>query len=304
MKQLLFVALIIFGMTITHSSAEQALPWSVPPEGLNFTIPGIDMISDLNGDIVDPDLVIFAGGNQFMVFPHLVAAFKKEFPQYKRIYWETLPPGIIAEQMKTGTLVIGNLQIKIQPDVFTAGKKRIEELKDAGLLENPVDYTSNTLGIMVRKGNPKGIKSLADLADSNITVAMPGVKEGIRTRIIKALDKAGGSELAKKVTEEKHKAGTTFNTRIHHRETPLRVMESKSDAGPVWITEALFQKKIGNPIDLVKIPANHNVNSVSSSAVVKKAAHKEAADHFVKFLAGEKSQKIFKEFGFSEPNEK
>lgn len=71
-------------------------PWvSANLSGLNFTVTDSVNITDLHGDIVDPQLVIFFSGNQFMVTHDLVSAFQERYPQYQRIYWETLPPGIL-----------------------------------------------------------------------------------------------------------------------------------------------------------------------------------------------------------------
>ena len=62
-----------------------------------FTVPGVDNVPDLFGDINDPQLVVFFAGNQFMCIDDLMAAFRKGHPQYKRIFAETLPPGILAK---------------------------------------------------------------------------------------------------------------------------------------------------------------------------------------------------------------
>ena len=58
-------------------------PWNPPPgDGKNFTVPGIDNVPDLQGDVNDPDLVVFLAGNQYMVVRDLVLAFKEAHPAY------------------------------------------------------------------------------------------------------------------------------------------------------------------------------------------------------------------------------
>lgn len=65
-------------------------PWNTPPESaVMFTIPGIDNVPDLYGDINDPQLVVFFAGNQFMVIDDLITEFKKEYPQYQRVFAES-----------------------------------------------------------------------------------------------------------------------------------------------------------------------------------------------------------------------
>ena len=87
-------------------------PWNKSPESaVNFTIPGINNVPDLYGDIVDPQLVVFFAGNQFMCIDDLLAGFRKKHPEIERIFAETLPPGILAKQIEGGSITIGNLRI-------------------------------------------------------------------------------------------------------------------------------------------------------------------------------------------------
>ena len=60
-------------------------PWNAPPRGgVNFTVSGVNNVPDLHGNPTDSDLVIFFGGNQFMVLPELMAAFQREHPEVAR----------------------------------------------------------------------------------------------------------------------------------------------------------------------------------------------------------------------------
>lgn len=137
---------------------------------------------DLYGDINDPELVAFMGGNQFMVVDELLVAFRKQHPQYERIFVETLPPGILAEQIKTGSVAIGNMRILLRPGVYLAGKGRIEESRE--WFSRTSQYGRNKLAIMVQRGSPKGVKTLADLGQADVRVSMPDPKtEGIGRQI-------------------------------------------------------------------------------------------------------------------------
>lgn len=140
-------------------------PWNPPPAGgVQFSAPPVDAIADLHGDIVDPQLTVFFAGNQFMVVHDLMAAFRTAHPQYQRIFVETLPPGILAKQIESGSLVMGNLRIALRPDVYTAGKNSIAEHQHKhSWFAETYDYTRNPLAILVAKGNPRHIRGLADL---------------------------------------------------------------------------------------------------------------------------------------------
>jgi len=279
-------------------------PWTRPPQnGKYFTIDGIDNVPDLHGDITNPQLNIFFAGNQFMVVNDLINAFKKAYPQYKRVYAETLPPGILAQQIEQGALIMGNVRISVKPDIYTAGKGRIHSMQQQKhWFSHMEDYARNRLALMVYKNNPEAINSLRDLAKDKIRITMPNPEwEGIARHIEKAYVKAGGQQLLHQIMVVKQKNGTTYLTRIHHRQSPIRIMKKESDVGPVWYTEAYFQKMIGNPVSLVKIPNDQNVYVTYTAASMKKAPHPQAAKDFLNFLKSNEGQKIYHKYGFLSP---
>lgn len=277
-------------------------PWNPPPTGgVSFAVPPFDAIADLHGDIVDPQLTVFFAGNQFMVVHDLVEAFKQRYPQYQRIYVETLPPGILAKQIETGSLVMGNLKIALKPDIFTNGKSSIADLqKQHGWFADTADYARNPLAILVAKGNPKHIEGLKDLGRSDVRVSMPNPQwEGIAKQIEASYRKAGGDVLDSTIMDSKVKDGSTYLTRIHHRESPLRVLQGESDAAPVWSTEAYFQQEVlHRPVDTVAIPAEQNVTATYTAARLKDAPHAQAAKDFLAFMTSPQAQAIYHKYGF------
>jgi ABC-type molybdate transport system substrate-binding protein len=78
-------------------------------------------------------------------------------------------------------------------------------------------------------------------------------------------------------------------------------MLGESDAGVVWYSEAPFQQMIGNPIAMVEIPPEQNMNGIYQAGIFKDAPHAEAARAFAKFLLSDKAQAIFSKYGFSGP---
>ncbi len=270
--------------------------------GLEFTIPQVDSLADFHGDLSDPKLVLFVGGNYFFAMAPLVQAFEAEHPEYKgRLYWETIPPGLLVDQMKAGGRVTsGNMTWKVMPDVYFAGLKKVDALVADGTLVGPsVPYVTNTLTIMVPAGNPAGVRSLADLGKPGIRLAMPNPKfEGIARQIKAALGKGGGPALVTAVYDTKVKGGSTELTHIHHRQTPLFLMQGRADAGVTWKSEALFQEQAGNPITLVDIPPAQNATAIYAGALVKGATHPQAAKAWLAFIHSPSALAIFERFGF------
>ena len=280
-------------------------PWNPPPEGGEpFTVPEIDIVSDLHGDVVDPQLTVFFAGNQFMVVHDLVEAFRTAHPEYTRIFVETLPPGILESQVERGSLVMGNLRVSAAPDVFTAGGKRLDELQETHHWFASIEvYCRNRLAIMVYKGNPKHVTGLDDLGRAGVRVSMPNPQwEGVARNIETLYRKVGGQALDDTIMKKKVAEGSTYLTVIHHRQTPLRILRRESDAAPVWYTETYFQEHVlGNPVDTVTLPADQNLEVPYAAGLMKDAPHPQAAQAFMQFLLSPAGQAIYKRYGFEPP---
>ena len=283
-------------------------PWQtghntdVTERGVEFTVPEVNNLPDFHGNPVDAKLVLYVGGNYFFALAPLVKAFEEQNPDLKgRIFWETLPPGILAKQMDAGgTITVGNMTLTVKPDAYLAGLAAVQRLVEAGKLEGPaVPYVSNVLAIMVPKGNSAKVAGLADLARGNLRLAMPNREtEGVADQIVASLRKAGGDTLVDTVYGTKAKDGSTYLTAIHHRETPMFLMQGRAEAGVTWRSEALFQEQAGHPIEHVDIPAALNTTGIYAGAVVKGAAHADAAKKWLAFVTSAGALKIFEGYGF------
>jgi ABC-type molybdate transport system substrate-binding protein len=306
-----FLLPILAAPTFAAQPAPQAEvfpPWQrganndATDRGFAFTVPQVDDLADFHGDITDPKLVLYVGGNYFFAMAPLVAEFEKEHPDYKaRIYLETIPPGLLVKQIEAGgTITSGNMTWTAKPDAYLAGLKKVDALIGQGRLAAPaVPYVTNTLTIMVPKDNPGHVTSLADLGKPYIRLAMPNPEfEGIARQITTSLKKAGGEALADAVYKTKVADGSTILTHIHHRQAPLFLMQGRAEAGVTWQSEAIFQEQVGNPIANVDIPASQNTTAVYAGAVVKGAPHPEAAKLWLAFIHSPQALSIFEHYGF------
>lgn len=283
-------------------------PWShgennpVESRGLEFTVPEVDNLPDFHGNPINPRLSIFVGGNYFFAMAPLVKAFEKKHPELKgKVYYETIPPGLLAEQIKHGgTITVGNMTWTVHADVYAAGLRRINSsIKEGDAIGPAIPYVTNTLAIMVPKGNPAQITTLNDLGKPGVRLVMPNPAfEGVGRQIKNSLAKAGGEELVRAVYETKVKNGETLLTHIHHRQSPLYLMQGKADAGVTWQSEAIFQEQVGNPIGHVPIADNQNATGIYAVAMVKGAPHRAAGKKWIEFLKSSEAQEIFGRFGF------
>ena len=310
LSALALLATPALAQTVTSSGKQESVfpPWQhganndAIDRGLGFTIPEVDNLADFHGDLDSPRLVLYVGGNYFFAMARLVQAFEADHPEYKgHIYWETLPPGLLARQIEAGgRITVGNMTWTAKPDAYFAGLMKVKGLIEQGVLVGPaVPYATNDLTIMIPKDNPAHVKDLADLGKPDIRLAMPNPEfEGVARQIKIALTKAGGDALEKMVYETKVKDGTAKLTQIHHRQTPLWIMQGRADAGVTWQSEAEFQEQAGHPISHVAIPAADNATAVYAGAAVKGAPHPDAAKAWLDFIHAPEALQIFARYGF------
>ncbi len=310
----------VISMTMSESSFAIGIRRIFPPwckqgdpalhQGYVFNAITVDNNPDYHGNITTvtlhpkSSLVLYIGGNIFFVVPRLVKAFLKEYPNIKHVFYITIPPGILIRMWKHGdTITLGNLTMHVVPDVYMSGAKKINYTNKIGMtVGKKVTYVTNDLEIMTDKGNPYHIIGLKSFFNPKLTLSMPNPEwEGIARQIKASLIKAGGKKLEQAVYNYGVKSGRVYLTHIHHRQTPIRIMQHKSDAGVNWFSEVKFQEMIGNPITGVKIPANQNTTALYGAAMTKGAPNPVAAKEWLNFLKTKTSLKIFERYGFKAP---
>ncbi len=249
----------------------------------------------------EADLILFMAGNQFMVMEELLEAFQKAYPEIKKIFYETLPPGLELKQILAGGARFGDMEIRVIPDVYAAvSESAMQELVKKGFVKDYFIYLHNRIVLMVPKGNPAGIKKVTDLARDEVRISQPGPLEDISRYIIEMYRKAGGEELVHRIMEEKRADGTTIFTLVHHRETPLRIVKGTVDVGPVWVTEVIHAQNQGLPVEMVDPGENLDQRDKVNYYIadLTKAPHPENAKKFLDFIRSTEAQKIYAKYGF------
>ena len=276
----------------------------------NFPVIPSDRSDDLhNLKIADSsDLVLFMAGNQFMAMGEIISAFQKEYPHIKRVFYETLPPGLELKQILSGGAVFGDKVLDIYPDIYTSvNEKAMKILEQFGHInkENYYLYLHNRLTLMVVKENPARITSVTDLARDDVRISQPDPEnEDIAFLIMEMYRQAGGDRLVHRIMEEKRAEGTTIFTVVHHRETPLRITKKTVDVGPVWATEVIYAKVTsGLAFDVVEPGEKLDQRDKTNYYVckLKNAPHPDNAGMFLDFITSSSAQKIYKKYGFLTP---
>jgi ABC-type molybdate transport system substrate-binding protein len=247
------------------------------------------------------DLVLFMAGNQFMIMPELLEVFQKEHPGVRRIFYETLPPGLELKQILAGGAKFGNTQITVTPDIYSSvTESAMIKLAAKGLVEDYFVYLHNRVVLMVPEENPAGVRTVGDLARTEVRISHPGPLEDITVHITNMYRKAGGEALVKRIMEEKRAQGATIFTTVHHRETPLKIKEGAADVGPVWATEVLNACKEGLGVAAIEPGAELDQRDQVNYFIagLKKAPHPANAVRFLDFIQARKAQDIYRRYGF------
>lgn len=151
----------------------------------------------------------------------------------------TLPQPIVVQMVRTGAVALGDLTIDfsrtsgLYPDVVMGGPAPLRELRKLGVLEPEARYFSRNRGraLLVRKGNPLGIRGLADVARTGARVAQAdsveaGARAGNRAAIEGLIGKAAADAFFAKEVE--HFAGRLG---IAHRDVPEMLARGYADVG-------------------------------------------------------------------------
>jgi ABC-type molybdate transport system substrate-binding protein len=252
----------------------------------------------------EADLVLWLAGNQFFAMDDVVGVFQKENPGI-RVGLLTLPTGLMLTAIQKGGWIYGGKESPGTPDVYASvNLEHLKQLKKDRLMETYAVYIHNELQIMVAKGNPKKIMGIKDLARADVRTTMPNpVNEGIMQFYArKVLERhgvwqtiSGGKECFSCQTTERNRFSA-----VHHRETPERIRENKTDAGIVWATEVSEASREGAQIEGIKLPSEDSLRDEVAYAVgaLTGSRRNANAEKFLAFLAAPAAQQAYAKYGF------
>jgi molybdate transport system substrate-binding protein len=166
--------------------------------------------------------------------------------------------------------------------VATADEKSMQKLVDAGLVDTPETFATNALEIVVAPGNPKHVRTLADLARPDLLVVLedPSVPAGSYSQ------------------EVLRRAGVTVRPRsleLDVKATLARVTSGEADAAIVYVTDV---QAAGDKASGVTIPTADNIVARYPVARLKASRHRSAAAAFIADLRRGAGAKALRARGF------
>ncbi len=172
-------------------------------------------------------------------------------------------------------------------DVFvSADDANMKKLTDAGeAAGTPTRIARNSLEIIVATGNPRGIRTVADLARPELTVVLcaPTVPCGAGAATVLANANVTATP---KSLEDQVKGVVT------------KVTTGEADAGIVFATDV---SAAGAAAEGVEIPSAINTITSYPSTVTKEATNARGGAAFIAFVGSQKGQAILEKYGFLPP---
>ena len=183
----------------------------------------------------------------------------------------------------TPTLVT-QIEQGARADVFaSADTANLDKLKTAGFATGtPEVFAHNRLEIVVARGNPKRIHSLADLAKPGVIYISEAATVPAGRYALQALTKAGVSVTPRSLEPDV-------------KSVVSKVELGEADAGIVYTTDV---KAAAGRVDGVSIPDLDNVAATYPIVMVKGAENPSAARAFIAFVLSPAGQSMLASYGF------
>jgi molybdate transport system substrate-binding protein len=149
----------------------------------------------------------------------------------------------------------------------------------------PQPFARNLLAIVVEKGNPRGVRTLGDLASSDLKVVLAAEEVPAGRYAKQVLDRAG-VRVQPVSQEDNVKAVVT------------KVSLGEADAGIVYVTDVTAG---GDEVEGVDIPEDENVVATYPIATVKATRAQDQAQAFVDLVLSTEGQRVLEEHAFLPP---
>jgi hypothetical protein len=205
---------------------------------------GSNLILDFHGDPSAAKLVIFSDGNHHMALKESLQTFLESNPQAEHIFYATTPPGPVLKLLKHGSLQVGNFILSSIPHVFISPPHVLDTLVRDGYMSQHFPFMKNRGNVLiVKKGNPKNIRSIADLARSDVRLFLSNPKteavsyQGYVDTLRDVAARAGIDPSF--LSEKPPVADVVHGNGIHHREAPQSVADGFADVAIVYYHLAL-----------------------------------------------------------------
>ena len=266
-----------------------------------FHHPGTNMVLDFHGDPCRCDLILFSDGNHNMALKESLQVFGEEHPELDQYFYATTPPGPIIDLLKGESLRLGNLILSLTPHVFIGPPEVLHGLHDENLIARPRPFMRNQGNvILVKKGNPKKIETIHDLARKNVILFLsnPDTERASFTAYMDTLKNLSNNSQFNRLLTIK------YGHSIHHREAPESIAKGESDAAMVFYHLGLnYTRKFPELFDIIPLggtrtsPMPENGNIIGNTSIAKVDHGGRFGDRVIDFLLSDITANIYRHHG-------
>ena len=226
--------------------------------------------------VAEQTLTVFAAASLKQTFTDLATEFEKSHP------------GVTVSLNFAGSAdLVSQVTEGAPADVVAfADEKNMQKLSDASLIDGtPELFASNTLEIVVPRGNPARITSFQDLAKPAAKVVVCAAQVPCGSATVK-IEEAAGVTLTP-VSEESAVTDVLG-----------KVSSGEADAGLVYVTDV---KAAGDEVEGITFPESSGAVNKYPIGVVAKSSQADLAAEFTDLVTGADAQKILAAAGFAKP---
>ncbi len=270
---------------------------------------GSNLYLDFHGDPVAAKLVVFSDGNHHMALKETLQLFHRDNPEVERIFYVTTPPGPVLALLKHGSLQIGNFILSVTPHVFISPPPVLDHAVRAGYMREHVPFMRNRGNVLlIKKGNPKNILGVADLAREDVRLFLSNPKtETVSHKgyvaTLKGMAARENVDLSFLSVERPNKK-VVYGERIHHREAPQAIVDGHADVAVVYYHLALHYTRIFTELfDMIPLggttrdprPFPENVISLTHAGIIGDGG--QWGPRFLHFLSSGPVREIYSHHG-------
>jgi molybdate transport system substrate-binding protein len=221
-----------------------------------------------------PELVLYSGAMNRVAVEETIKQFEaREGVRVTRVYNGC---GILVGQMKAGG----------RPDAYlTCDQSFVPPVADL-FPATPVQMSSSDIVLLVPKGNPKDIGSLADLAQPGLRVGLANPEQSTLGALTRRLLEQGG--LVERVMTNVVTQTPTADMLVNQLRT------GSLDAAVVYVSNTM---KVRDHLEVVPL-SGPGTTAVQTFSVGKGSSHKQLAGRLLRALQSDESRARYQEAGF------
>lgn len=276
---------------------------ATPLAGPRFIHAGSNICLDFHGDLERAQLVVFSDGNHHMALEQGLQEFLADNPRAQDVFYATTPPRILIEALKAGGVNLGNLRLACMPHLLISPPRVLDRLVAEGYLgQHQLLARSRGSVLLIKKGNPRNVRGLADLArdDIRLFISNPMTETiSYETYATTLLRLAAKGKLSLDLLDRPDHPRIVHGEIIHHREAPQALVDDRADCAIVFRHLALrYERIFPGQFETIEISAPDDADNLVSDIHIGVVGDggkwgRQALD----FLLSERTRRIYRHHG-------